>query len=708
MGKKLFLGNRSPLPDHLRCRRSDGRQWRCPQPAMPGLSFCDHHYNQVRRNQPNNSRTTKSECLEPATPRRPERKRRLREEGPARACLCADHPHKSERRRRLRLREEGPAEEPIGTTPKREAEPEAEADRMVLKGDVEIGMEAARIVPKEDEAAKILQEEEADVGMDAAMPEMTGGLVFSSQFRCKRSDFRQWRCRELEMPSLNFCGYRQLCYQQANNKSAIVASSMAHKCKRRSLLAADSRPTRKRRRWQPSREPPTDEPSREVKGDKREGEMEAAKPEFSGVITLPDHLRCRRSDGRHWRCSQMVKPGLNFCEYHHLRCKQASMKNKKVVANAALARKLLLRRRRKSGDPAAEDTLGAAQRDGEGTTEAPDLEVTRDLPNGVMAISPAPARIPPYATYPLDQKLEHDGCHMERRFRSKNAERVPMGTFKKLPFAWIMRRGRTRVCHRCRGGQSKVVQAIRCLSCLELFCTSCIETWHSEMSELEVKVCCPVCRGCCSCINCKSRRDEDGGSKELAIQENKLISTKNVNHLICHLLPLVKHINGEQITELEVEANNQGRRLLDVHIQVRKYSSMEQLNCNTCKTKITDFHRSCSMCTYRFCLSCCQKVRGGSLPKGIGKHLHEYRKRRNAYYRVDKAINGKKAGVACEKHVSTSSLSAPVVPSDWATNSDGSIFCPPKELGGCGDGILNIHFAIISDSVQFFTEQIDS
>ncbi|CAN6176493.1 unnamed protein product [Urochloa humidicola] len=33
-----------PLPDHLRCRRNDGKKWRCSGRALPTISFCEYHY----------------------------------------------------------------------------------------------------------------------------------------------------------------------------------------------------------------------------------------------------------------------------------------------------------------------------------------------------------------------------------------------------------------------------------------------------------------------------------------------------------------------------------------------------------------------------------------------------------------------------------------------------------------------------------------
>ncbi|CAI0406907.1 unnamed protein product [Linum tenue] len=42
--------------------------------------------------------------------------------------------------------------------------------------------------------------------------------------------------------------------------------------------------------------------------------------------SLPDHLRCKRTDGRRWRCGRRVEQGKKLCEIHHLQGKHRSHK----------------------------------------------------------------------------------------------------------------------------------------------------------------------------------------------------------------------------------------------------------------------------------------------------------------------------------------------------------------------------------------------
>jgi lysine-specific demethylase 3 len=37
------------VPEDLRCKRSDGKQWRCSAPSMPDKTVCEKHYVQAKR-----------------------------------------------------------------------------------------------------------------------------------------------------------------------------------------------------------------------------------------------------------------------------------------------------------------------------------------------------------------------------------------------------------------------------------------------------------------------------------------------------------------------------------------------------------------------------------------------------------------------------------------------------------------------------------
>jgi [histone H3]-dimethyl-L-lysine9 demethylase len=44
MRRRSTSADAPPLPDDLRCRRSNGKDWRCSQQALPDLSYCAYHH----------------------------------------------------------------------------------------------------------------------------------------------------------------------------------------------------------------------------------------------------------------------------------------------------------------------------------------------------------------------------------------------------------------------------------------------------------------------------------------------------------------------------------------------------------------------------------------------------------------------------------------------------------------------------------------
>lgn len=208
---------------------------------------------------------------------------------------------------------------------------------------------------------------------------------------------------------------------------------------------------------------------------------------------LPDHLRCKRTDGKQWRCKRRVMDNLKLCEIHYLQgrhrqCKEkvpdslklqrtnrksidtdsnvenvviraspkaatlAKLMKRKKLGGASVALdgmlnrmkmkkgnmqfeliKMVLRRevekRRKKKD--VEKARKRMKNTGNEIEleENSDKEMTRQLPNGLMAISPSPS--------PLQSGNEGSSCGtkigaesrpiQQRRFRSKNVNILPVG-----------------------------------------------------------------------------------------------------------------------------------------------------------------------------------------------------------------------------------------------------------------------------------------
>ncbi|PKU87835.1 lysine-specific demethylase 3 [Dendrobium catenatum] len=117
--------------------------------------------------------------------------------------------------------------------------------------------------------------------------------------------------------------------------------------------------------------------------------------------------------------------------------------------------------------------------------------------------------------------------------------------------------------------------------------------------------------------------------------------------------------------------------------------------CDCCNTSVVDFHRNCANCSYDLCLACCRELREGYQPgvkksdSALSSFLGEKSSQATSMNgRIDLAQKifgwqGPNALKNIHKFVDKTCFF-----SDWRVNDDGSIPCPPKELGGCGNGVL--------------------
>lgn len=112
---------------------------------------------------------------------------------------------------------------------------------------------------------------------------------------------------------------------------------------------------------------------------------------------------------------------------------------------------------------------------------------------------------------------------------------------------------------------------------------------------------------------------------------------------------------------------------------------------NNCRTSIVDFHRSCSNCLYELCLSCCREVREGHPQRASRTVVVDFPHRGEDYMHggeptpmatVQKIASDVHMEMSCADQLS------PLI--EWKANSDGSIPCPPKEMGGCGEFLLDL------------------
>ncbi|KAK4761286.1 hypothetical protein SAY87_006179 [Trapa incisa] len=445
---------------------------------------------------------------------------------------------------------------------------------------------------------------------------------------------------------------------------------------------------------------------------------------MKGKESLPEHLRCNRTDGRTWRCGRRVKEGKKLCEIHYLQgllrqnrkkvpdslkiqrqCSKKLVKNKKGskedlqvrahkidksikrsvnVKRRNLARelvKMLVKREVEKRKEAEEGTEG---------------DMMRRLPNGIMVISQSLTRSnrdvdDAAPLYDVKVGVE-SGYAQRRRFRSKNIEPSPFGSVKVLPHKRngdnVKRNGGRKKCHWCK--RSNASNLIRCLNCRkEFYCMECIKERYFDTQE-EVKTQCPVCRRTCSCKECVGSQSHTTSYQELQDDESRADKILSFHYLICVLLPILKQIDLKQSIVLELEAKVKGLEIFQLPIKHEEVGPRTSV-CNNCKTSIFDLHRSCSSCSYILCLSCwwnfCQRL----YPNGMKLPTNACADEKNSllleHKELDKTDSTNKYEHENGIQVLTSCLSLIY---SKACNSLGRISCPIGKSGGCGDGIFDL------------------
>lgn len=193
----------------------------------------------------------------------------------------------------------------------------------------------------------------------------------------------------------------------------------------------------------------------------------------------PEELRCKRTDGRQWRCKRQAMDGKTLCDIHYLQGKHRQHKQK-VPESLKLERSVSKKRENSNGESSRrvskmrkKPLAVAEKRRRKCVSEALDealkrmklkrgdlhLELirvflkrqvekkkekelkensigdeTRELPYGVMAISQSHSSLQKFRENDgLDVKLGVDAngnSFLQRHFRSKNIEPLPISTMQ--------------------------------------------------------------------------------------------------------------------------------------------------------------------------------------------------------------------------------------------------------------------------------------
>ncbi|KAG8650870.1 hypothetical protein MANES_07G075137v8 [Manihot esculenta] len=378
------------------------------------------------------------------------------------------------------------------------------------------------------------------------------------------------------------------------------------------------------------------------------------------------HSNCKGSTGRNQlpmliHCLRMSKLGQergkiveNGCEEEEERLKRGDLLlelARIVLRREVENRKKKKKKKKKKIKKVVVDEIGS-DNDNDIDSSNSEGELTRDLPNGLMAISPLNI----LAMWML---------------LSKNIEPMPIGTLQVVPFKKDMlrlRRGKRKKCHLCRRSGLKTL--IRCSnSRKQFYCMDCIKDQYSDRQE-EVKVACPVCLGTCGCKACSAIQCRDIECKDFSKDK------------------ILKQLNQDQSIELEIEAKIKGQKPPDVQIQQASVGCNKKCYCNNCKSAIVDFHRSCPSCSYNLCLSCCQDFFQGSLLGSVATHLCKCPDRSTCV--SGKQLSGTKSACISKWNCGNKILDSSMLLPSWKVPDGNGIPCPPTEVGGCGDSILDL------------------
>ncbi|CAN4083997.1 unnamed protein product [Withania somnifera] len=362
---------------------------------------------------------------------------------------------------------------------------------------------------------------------------------------------------------------------------------------------------------------------------------------FSGpgedYLGIPDDLRCKRSDGKQWRCTALSMPDKTVCEKHYIQAK-------KRAANSAM-RANMKKGKRKSMD---ENDIYSESRSDE-----------MDLPAENQQVG------------------DYSGSISWNKHKEK-ASQNQMNYFSETPLARGMKSADdldmedVQYDENRRGYRTPPLLVWNHPEADPRRCWIPVLQRYSDMPVEEIQRICPACRGSCNCKVCMR------GDSLIKVRIREIPAQNKLQYLyslLSAVLPVVKHIHNQQCFEVELEKKLRGKGM---DLGRTKLNADEQMCCNFCRIPIVDYHRHCSNCSYDLCLSCCKDLRDAT------KLVQEDR---------GKQFLGRadcKEELSKEVKLSNLHLSILSKLSDWKANSNGSIPCPPKQCGGCSSSVLSL------------------
>ncbi|KAH0857491.1 hypothetical protein HID58_085752 [Brassica napus] len=217
---------------------------------------------------------------------------------------------------------------------------------------------------------------------------------------------------------------------------------------------------------------------------------------------------------------------------------------------------------------------------------------------------------------------------------------------------------RIAICHQCLKGDR--ITLLVCSECEEtMYCLQCIRKWYPHLSEDDIVDKCPFCQKNCNCNRCLHLNGLiETTKRDLANSERR----HHLQYLIALMLPFLNMLSESQNQEIETEAKAQGLQPFEVDV--------------TSAVSYCD-----ELIIVQLQLLTCTGAAQSSMSQRPETKLQYVNK-------------GYKYMHGLEMEPSSSSVSEEDEEANrfakWNAGSDGSIPCAPKELGGCGDCMLEL------------------
>ncbi|GJY04294.1 lysine-specific demethylase JMJ25 isoform X1 [Tanacetum coccineum] len=327
---------------------------------------------------------------------------------------------------------------------------------------------------------------------------------------------------------------------------------------------------------------------------------------------IPDDLRCKRSDGKQWRCHAMSMPDKTVCEKHYIQAK-------KRAANSAMRASLKRAKRTPTGE--SDSYLESKSDDmdsplGEYPMTASGSRSMEMLAKRQISYSPETPSFKNSSVHISSKSNDDLHIDMAESAETPRAYMTPSSVADSSKSRSEKMHGAMtetsdgnsesandtsgKVCHQCRRYDRHNI----------VWCLKCDRRGYPDMSAEEVHKICPTCRGFCTCKMCL-RGDNmiKGKIRDIPAQEK----LEHLFRLLSLVLPVVKQVHFEQCSELELEKKLRGNR---IELPRMKLNVDEQMCCDFCRIPIIDYHRHCGNCSYDICLRCCQDVRKASKGRG--------------------------------------------------------------------------------------------